>query len=116
MTFTIGGQPIKVKLLHMAEAAAWREEFSKAFGGIALMGEVTSENPTEYNSAIHTILVTMPGKVIDLFFLYAKDLKREEVEKVAYDYEIAEAFKVISKVSFTPLAGSLVQTIEGLSQ
>jgi len=114
MTFKLGGVEHKVKLLPMKRSAAWRAEFSKSFGGIAGFTEVNIDNPTEVVSALETMVVKVPEKMFDLFFLYAEDLNREEIEEVAYDYEIAAAFKEIARVAFSPLLGSLVEAVEML--
>ena len=61
------------------------------------------------------LLVEMPDVVVDLFFEYAKDLNREEIELVAVDSEIAKGFEQVVEVAF-PLARSMVKTMERLSQ
>ena len=58
--------------------------------------------------------ITMPDKVIDLFFKYAKDLNREEIEGIATDAEIAKAFEEVVKVAF-PLAESLPKAMGRIS-
>jgi len=61
------------------------------------------------------MLVEMPDKVIDLFFAYAKDLNREEIEAVATDSEMARAFEKVVEMAF-PLARSLVGAMGTVSQ
>ena len=114
MTFVLGGVEHKVKLLPMKKSAAWRAAFSKSFGGIPGLKDLNIENPTEVITALETMVVKVPEKMFDLFFLYAEDLNREEIEEVAYDYEIAKAFSEIARVAFSPLLGSLVEAVEML--
>jgi hypothetical protein len=76
---------------------------------------VDASNPDKFSEALNAMMVALPDQVVDLFFEYAKDLPREEIEDAATDDEIAKAFGEVIKLAF-PLAGSLSQAIQSLSQ
>jgi len=76
---------------------------------------VTSDKPDEFGDALNAMLVAMPDKVIDLFFQYAKDLNRDEIEAVATDTEMSKAFEQVVQLAF-PLAKSLVGAMANLSR
>ncbi|KKK73748.1 hypothetical protein LCGC14_2890700 [marine sediment metagenome] len=65
----------------------------------------TTDDPEAFDKALKYLLVTMQDTVIDLFFEYAKDLNRKEIEAIATEEQIGEAFSRIVEVGF-PLAQS----------
>jgi len=76
---------------------------------------VTTDTPDEFGEALNAVMVALPDKVVDLFFLYAKNLPREEIEKTATDAELAKAFEQVVEIAF-PLAQSVTKTMERLAQ
>ena len=71
------------------------------------------DTPDEFGQVLTEMLVTMPDQVIELFFDYAKDLNKEEIESVATDAEMTTAFGEVIKVAF-PLAESAPKVITRL--
>ena len=115
ITAILGGMPYEIKPLVIRDSRGWRAE---VIGLIAkLPGEInkTTDNPADFESSFNKLLVTMPDQVIDLFFAYAKDLDRDEIESVATDVELASAFEKIVEVAF-PLTQSLPKTMGRLSR
>jgi len=111
----LGGKEYEIKPLVIRDSRAWRAD---VIGLIAkLPGEInkTTDDPTAFEEAFKHLLVAMPDRVIDLFFAYAKDLDRDEIESVATDVELAAAFEQIVEVAF-PLTQSLPKTMGRLSQ
>jgi hypothetical protein len=112
---TLGGKQYSIKLLRIREAREWRKQLATLIGALPSYANVTTEDPTAFEGAISAMMVTIPDKVTDLFFAYAKDLERESIEAEATDAEVAEAFKKVVAVAF-PLARVLTETTENLSQ
>lgn len=111
----LGSKEHKVRPLVIKESKEWREELAKLISSLPEHVNASTDNPEEFGDAVNAILVTMPDKVIDLVFLYAKDLNRQEIESVATDAEIATAFEQIVEVAF-PLAKSLAGAMTKLPQ
>ena len=110
-----GGKKYEVKPLVIRDSRKWRADLTKALTSLPVYANVTSDKPDEFRDALHAMLVTMPDTVIDLFFEYARDLNREEVETVATDNEMAKAFEQVVQLAF-PLARTLVGAMGNLSQ
>ncbi len=97
---TLGGQEYEIKPLVIKESKVWRKKVIKLLSSFSKYAEVTLENPKDFSEALATALMTMPDQMADLFFEYAKELNREEIEEVAFDYEVIEAFGKVSELAF----------------
>ena len=111
----LGGTRYKVAPLVIRDSREWRKEVVKLVSSLPQYAKATTDNPQEFEDALNAIMVAMPDKVIDLFFQYAKDLNRDEIEGLATDTEIARAFEQVIEVAF-PLAQSLPKVMGRLSQ
>ncbi len=111
----LGGVSCDVRVLNIKESSVWRKQVADLWAKIPKFTKVTSETPEQFATALQSLLVEMPDAVTDLFFQYAKDLNREEIEEVATDSEIAKGFDQVIEVAF-PLARSLLGTMGKLSQ
>lgn len=111
----LGGKKYNIAPLVIRDSRAWRAKVVEPISSLPAYEGVTTENTELFGKAINAMLVQMPDKVIDLFFDYARDLNREEIEAIATDSEIAKAFEQVVDVAF-PLANSLVGTMVKLSQ
>lgn len=103
----LGGEEYEVKLLVIREARAWRQKVVELISVLPGRLNATSDKPDEFRDAMSALLVTMPDAVADLFFSYAKDLDRGEIENIANESELARAFDQLMEIAF-PLSGSLV--------
>ena len=112
---TFGGKEYPLRPLVIKESRAWRQEVIKALSQLPQLTQVTSEDKEKFDSALSTLLVTMPDTVVDLFFLYAKDLNRDEIEQVATDTEMAAAWEKVVNLAF-PLLQGLVKTMSKMAQ
>lgn len=110
-----GGNEYEVEPLVIRDSRKWRADLVKHLGSLPAYAQVTSDKPEEFKDALTAMLVTMPDVVIDLFFQYAKNLNREEIEYIATDEEMAKAFEQVVQLAF-PLARSLVGAMENLSR
>lgn len=110
-----GGREYKLRILTIKESREWRQQTIKTFNELPQYTKVTSDDPKKFNSALESLLITMPDTVVDLFFAYAKELPREEIEAVATDQEMYLAWEKVVELSF-PLLRGLVQTMSKMAQ
>ena len=115
LTVVLGGEEHQIKLLVIKESRLWRKKVVSVWATLPGHLKANSDKPEEFEAALSALLVEMPDVVVDLFFEYAKELNREEIEQVAVDSEIAKGFEQVVEVAF-PLARSMVKTMERLSQ
>jgi len=102
----LGGKDYPVKPLVIREARAWRQKVVEVIAKLPEHLQATTDTPESFDAALKALLVTMQDTVLDLFFEYAKDLDREEIEGIATEEDVAEAFSRVVEVAF-PLARSL---------
>jgi len=106
----LGGKEYQVKPLVIKDSRVWRQNVVKVLSSIPQFMGVTSDKPAEFGVALSAFMVTKPDEVVDLFFGYAKDLNREEIEAAATDAELAKAFDQVVEIAF-PLSQSLIGTL-----
>lgn len=104
----LGGVEYEIPLLVIRDSRAWRRKvvpfltpLPKSKGSVGV--------------SLSEILIDMPDTVLDLFFEYAKGLDRVEIEGIATEAEVLEAFGRVVKVGF-PLSQSLPRTLAALSR
>lgn len=115
VTVIFGGKPYEIRPLVIKESRVWRQKVIKVLSELPQLTQVTSEDKEKFDSALETLLVTMPDTVVELFFEYAKDLNREEIESVATDTEMAAAWEKVVELAF-PLLQGLVKTMAKMAQ
>ena len=111
----LGGKEYEIAPLVIRDSREWRRKIIGLIAPLPKLVDVTMDKPEDFERALNQMMVTMPEQVIDLFFEYAKNLDREEIEGIATDTEMAKAFEEVIKVSF-PLAESLPKVMARLSQ
>ncbi len=117
----LGGQKYSIAPLVIRDAREWRKEVMALIAPLPSLVEIKNknvtieENPEEFTDVLTKLMVTMPDHVIDLFFQYAKDLKRDEIESIATEAEVSKAFEQVVEVAF-PLAESTTMVMNRLSQ
>jgi hypothetical protein len=102
----LGGKEHQICPLVIRDSRIWRKGVAEALAQLPRYASITTEDPDAFGAAMLAMLVDMPDTVADLFFGYAKDLNREEIEAVATDAELAQAFKEVTSIAF-PLVESL---------
>jgi len=117
ITVILGGKEYEIAPLVIRDSREWRKKFIDLVGPLPslLNTIVDASNPEGFGSVLSQMMVTMPDQVIDLFFQYAKDLNREDIEAIATDTEMSKAFEEVVKVTF-PLAESLPKALARLSR
>ena len=111
----LGGKIYKVKLLTIKDSRQWRKDVAAMLSPLPKYAQATTDSPELFADAINQMLARMPDQAIDLFFGYAKELDKDEIEAIATDAEMAIAFGQVIDVGF-PLAKSLVGTMAKISQ
>ena len=111
----LGGKTFKIAPLVIRDSREWRKKVVALIMPLPALVKVTMDDEEDFGKVLNQILVTNPDQVIDLFFEYARDLDREEIEGIATDAEMAAAFQEVIKIAF-PLAQSPMKVMERLSQ
>ena len=111
---SFGGKQYEIKPLVIKESKEWRKEFAKVLKGMPLFTNAV-DTTEHFEQVINGMFLNLPDSVVNLVFVYAKDLPRDEIEAVATDVEMAKAFEAIIEVAF-PLARSMVGMPGMLSQ
>lgn len=101
----LGGKEYEIAPLVIRDSREWRAKVIKLIAPLPQLVSTKIDTPDEFGQVLTEMLVTMPDQVIELFFDYAKDLDREEIEGIATDEEMAKAFEAVLNVAF-PLAES----------
>ena len=111
----LGGKGYAIKPLVIKDSREWRKGVVGLLSSLPQYTSVTTDTPDEFGEALNAVMVALPDKVTDLFFLYAKDIPREEIERTVTDAELAKAFEKVVELAF-PLAQSLTKTMEHLAR
>jgi len=106
----LGGEQYDVKPLVIRDSRLWRQKVAGMLAPLPGLVSTNSDDPEAFGQALTQLLVDTPDMVVDLFFDYAKELNREEIENVATDAEMRDAFQEIVKYAF-PLVEALPATM-----
>ncbi len=111
----LGGETYQIKPLVYAKSKVWKPKVVALWQKLPELVGVNSDDSDAFGAALQTMLVDSPEAVVDLFFEYAKDLDRDEIEGKATELELAVAFQALVAVAF-PLAKSLPETMGNIFQ
>ena len=101
----LGGKEYKIEQLCIRDAREWRQQVVKLLTELPKFTKTNSDNPDDFEEALTNLMVKLPDRTSDLFFLYAKSLNRDEIEGIANETELANAFEELVKTAF-PLAAA----------
>jgi hypothetical protein len=100
----LGNETYDVKPLRIKAARKWRSEVIGTVKEVAAQMQVPAENTPIFLNGLGFLFLQFPEKLADLFFAYAKDLNREEIEgdgeKGATEEQLACGFGQIMQVAF----------------
>ncbi len=99
---TLADKQYTIKLLPIRAQAEWRRKVVPLLSGFMALGGISTEDPAKFEAGLASILIDTPEKMLDLFFDYARDLDRDEIENTATEAEVAVAFKKIVAVVLPP--------------
>jgi len=112
---TLGGKEYEIALLVIRDSREWRKKVIGLIAPLPKLVKVTMEDSEDFENVLTQMMVTLPDQVGELFFEYAKELDRDEIEAVATDEELSKAFEQVINVTF-PLAASLPKVMARLSE
>lgn len=107
---TFAGIEYKIKPLPMKDSRTWRQKVHELITEYPKATKTPEGKPEEFGKAIENLMVTMPDTLVNLFFDYARDLPREEIEAAGTDTEFLVAWGQVMEIGF-PLLQGLVKTI-----
>ena len=110
LVVVLGGIEREIRILSIREAREWRAKLAGYLTKLPKWTSVTTDQPDDFENAMNAMMIEVPDMVSDLFFAYAKELDKKEIEDVATDQELAKAFQEVA-VFALPLTGSLVQAM-----
>lgn len=112
----LGGRKFEIRPLVVKESREWRAKAYKFVVPVSLPTKVTSTTIGKLAEALNAAMVARPDEIIDLFFNYARDLDRKEIEAVATDEEMVAALAEVIEFAFRPFTQSLVKALRIASQ
>jgi hypothetical protein len=111
----LGGKEYEIKPLPIKYSVPWVRKVVDLLKVVPRYTTTTTDSPEAFEKAITAIMSDSPATIIDLFFEYARDLKREEIELVATSAEIVTAFEEVVELE-RPLLGALAKATKLISQ
>ena len=104
----LGGKEYEIKPLVIAESRPWRKHYAETMVALLKTKNAEVDSMEGLARGMNELFSTLPDTAADLFFAYAKTLNRAEIEEVATDQELADAFTLVISVAF-PLVKSLMK-------
>jgi len=95
VTVKLGGQDYEIKPLPIKYSAPWVGKIVNLLGEASVLGKITPETPDLWKEAFTTLIATGPAQIIELFWEYARDLDKTQLEEVATSAEIMAAFEEV---------------------
>ena len=102
----LGGKKWAIKPLVIKYSRPWRKKVVDLIAELPKYTEVDTSKPDDFAKSLKMLMVESQDMVIDLFFEYAKDLDRNEIEGTATEKEISDAFEAVMTLAF-PLSQTL---------
>ena len=107
---TLGSKSYEVRPLVIKDARIWRAKFAAVLGRLPEYTSATTDDPAKFQAGVTGMVVSMPDDMASLFFEYAKELPRGQIEAEATELELAEAIKGVMAIAF-PLVGSITTAL-----
>ena len=107
----LGGREHEVKPLVIKYSRPWRKKVIDLIATLPKYAKVDTDKPDEFEQAVKLLMVESQDTIIDLFFEYARELTRDEIEEIATEAEIAIAFELVMNLAF-PLSETLPAIME----
>ena len=101
----LGGKEYKVAPLVIKYSGEWRK---KSLPLIAFLIGYSRKSEEDMEDGVTELFTTKTDEIIESFFEYARDLKREEIELIATDGEIITAFMEVFNAFVSPLSKAAV--------
>lgn len=107
----LGGREYDIKPLVIKYSRPWRKSVVDLVATLPKYAQVNTNKPEEFEQAVKVLMVESQDTIIDLFFDYARELDREEIEGIATETELAVAFEAVMTLAF-PLSATLPAMME----
>jgi len=106
----LGGEEVKIRPLVSRYSGEWRKKSIPLITSLLAYEHLkdTAGNTEEVREFLNEFFTTKTDQIIDSFFEYARELKREEIDLIATDGEIITAFMEVFNVFVAPLSVSPV--------
>jgi hypothetical protein len=104
----LAGKEREIKPLVIRESRKWRKKVANLFRKLPGYIKANTDDLEGFEASLQALLLDMPDEIADLFFAYAKDLDRAEIENSATDAELGKAFQEVMAFAF-PLSQSLTK-------
>ena len=111
----LGGKDYEIKPLPIILASPWRKKFIGLVMKMDDLSIVTSDDRQEFQKALSNALLQKPDELTDLFFAYAKNLDRSEIENSASSLEVLSALEEV--IAFeSPFLGAAIRVTQILKK
>lgn len=91
---TLGGEKYEIKPLPVKYAMPWVKKIVSMMADATRYSKVDSDSP-DFGAAYVVIMSDDPAVIIDLFWEYARDLNRAELEEKASSSEVVKGFEEV---------------------
>jgi hypothetical protein len=109
----LGGKEYEIKPLAIKYSMPWCDDLVDLLKVVPRY-TTTSDSPEAFEKAIKALMSESLAKIIDLFFEYARELKRDELELVATSAEVVAAFEAVIELE-RPFLRALTKVTELIS-
>jgi len=112
----LGVKEFEIKPLPVKYALPWCGKVVGLLKDIPAYAEKIDKNDlASLGDVLQCLMAGNPALIVDLFFEYARDIDRSEIEEVATSAEIVAGFEGVLSLEL-PLLGSVGRTIKAISQ
>uniref|UniRef100_A0A6M3IX45 Uncharacterized protein n=1 Tax=viral metagenome TaxID=1070528 RepID=A0A6M3IX45_9ZZZZ len=105
----LGGREYEIKPLPIKYSLPWVKKVAGILVNILPMANIASDDEA-FSGAFNEIMVSRPEELVGLFFEYARDLNKAEIEETASSAEIVNAFEEVLSLE-RPLFGMTLRVI-----
>lgn len=106
----LGGKEYEIKPLSIKYSLPWAKKMAQMLIKFIPLAAVKSDDGDAFTGAINEIIVVSPEQLVEMFFEYARDLDRKQIEDSATSIEIINAFEAVLEFE-RPLFGMALRLI-----
>jgi len=110
---TLGGREYEIRPLTIRYSSEWRK---KSIPLIVFLMRYSQMKPKELEEAMTALFTDKMDEIIESFFVFARELNREEINDIATDGEILIAFLEVFNAFVAPFGGVPSEMKAKLSQ
>jgi hypothetical protein len=91
----LGGKEYLIKPLPIKYSLPWVKKVIPLIADAIGMSNITSDDAQAFAGALNEVMISRPEQLCELFFEYARELDKAEIEEVASSREIVTAFEEV---------------------